>query len=96
MQQEEWNGVAGALSWEADGQRRVGQLQVVELQRGGQLAHAGVWTPTDGVSWERPARDDVPTPSPGLMVNRTFTVLIALVIKRYKYLPIGKLYAPFF
>lgn len=80
MQQEEWNGVAGALSWEADGQRRVDQLQVVELQRGGRLAHAGVWTPSDGVTFERPAPDDVPSSTPGLMVNRTFTVLIAMVI----------------
>lgn len=80
VQQEEWNGVAGPLSWEADGQRRVDQLQVMELQRGGRLAHAGVWTPSGGVAWERPALDDVPPPSPGLMVNRTFTVLIAMVI----------------
>ncbi|XP_026318857.1 glutamate receptor ionotropic, kainate 3-like [Hyposmocoma kahamanoa] len=76
--QEEWNGISGALSWEADGQRRVDRLQVVELQRGGLLAHAGVWTAVDGVAWERPAPADGPSPSPGLMVNRTFTVLIAM------------------
>lgn len=85
VQQEEWSGVSGSLSWEADGQRRVDQLQVVELHRGGRLEHAGVWTPRDGVTWERPAPDNVPSPSPGLMVNRTFTVLIAMVITMLLY-----------
>lgn len=79
VQQEEWNGISGALSWEANGQRRVDQLQVVELQRGGQLTYSGVWTPSDGVTWDRPIPANVPAPTPGLMVNRTFTVLIAMV-----------------
>ncbi|KAJ2950838.1 hypothetical protein O0L34_g5181 [Tuta absoluta] len=70
-------GVTGILSWEADGWRRHIVLQVVELQRGGQLQVAGSWSQQDGVRWTRAPLEAEPLPTDS-MSNRTFTVMIAM------------------
>ncbi|KAI5637683.1 ligated ion channel l-glutamate- and glycine-binding site domain-containing protein [Phthorimaea operculella] len=78
IRSEDDYGVTGTLSWEADGWRRHIVLQVVELQRGGELQVAGSWSEQDGVQWTREPVEAEPLPSDS-MSNRTFTVMIAMV-----------------
>ncbi|XP_059045609.1 glutamate receptor ionotropic, kainate 2-like [Achroia grisella] len=81
LRSEEWSGAmslsGGGASWESDGGRREVQVRVAELQRGGRLQGAALWSPGTGLAWQRPAGPLEPPPSQISIANRTFTILIA-------------------